>query len=520
MTALPESVTTLGKMLEFRAESMPERPALYFGEQTVTFLELDRTANRYANVFTGLGVGPGDGVCLFIPNRLEFLYAYFGIIKCGAMVISLSVMLKADEAKYIIDDAAAKALVTTDYLYPTIEPVRDQIESIEHILYLDDNPPDGVTALRPLVEKAPEEFSSPEIAPDSVACIIYTSGTTGKPKGAMLTHANFMHNLDSIVGLLETTPEDIGLIPGLPLFHLLAQICSLAAIYGGVPSVLMEFFVPQMVLENIAKYNCNTFTGVPTMFALLLNDPEIDAYDLFSLRVCFCSSAPLSLSLLKRFEERTGAIITEGYGLTEATALVTSNPIDGERKPGSVGMPVRCEVRVVDEKDNDVPTGGVGEIVISGKNVMKGYYNRPEASAEALRNGWLHTGDMGRYDSDGYLYVVDRKKDMIITGGYNIYPAEVENALFKHPKIAMATVIGIPDEIKGEVAKAYVVLKDGETATEEEIITFCRERIAKYKAPRAVEFRRTLPTTPTGKILKRALREEVLGSGGSIPQRS
>ena len=520
MATLPEDVTTLGRMLEHRALHMADRPALYLGDETVTFSELDRAANRYANVFGDLGVGPGDRVCLFIPNRLEFLYAYFGLIKLGAMTISLSVMLKADEAKYIIDDAGAKMLITTEYLYPTIEPIRDGLDGIEHILYLDDNPPEGVTALPPLVEKASDEFASPEIEPDSVACIIYTSGTTGRPKGAMLTHANFLHNLESTTSLLKTEPDDMLLIPGLPLFHLLAQICALSAIYGGVPSVLMEFFVPSMVLENIARHGCNTFSGVPTMFALLLNDPEIDNYDLSSLRVCFCSSAPLSLSLLRRFEERTGAIITEGYGLTEATALVTSNPIDAERKPGSVGAPIRCEVRVVDEEDEDVAVGDVGEIIIRGKNVMSGYYNKPEANAEALRGGWLRTGDMGRWDDDGYLYVVDRKKDMIITGGYNIYPAEIENALFKNPKIAMATVIGIPDEIKGEIAKAYVVLKDGETATEEEIISFCRERIAKYKAPRAVEFRDTLPTTPTGKILKRELREEVLGASGRIPERS
>ena len=520
MTTIPKEITTLGEMLAFRAESMPDRPALYFREETVSFRELDRMANKYANALSELGIGPGDRVCLFLPNRLEFIYAYFGLIKIGAMMISLSVMLKADEAKYIIDDAQAKMVITAEYLYPTIEPVRDQMESVEHILYVDDNPPEGVTPLGPLVEKASDEFSSPDIAPDSVACIIYTSGTTGKPKGAMLTHANFLHNLESAVGLLKTEPDDVVLIPGLPLFHLLAQICALTAIHGGAPSVLMEFFVPQMVLENIARYNCNTFTAVPTMFALLLNDPEIDNHDLSSLRICISTSAPLSLSLLKRFEERTGAIITEGYGLTEATALTTFNPLDAERKPGSVGTPIRCEVRVVDESDRDVPDGEMGEIVISGKNVMKGYYNRPDATAEALRNGWLHTGDLGRFDSDGYLYVVDRKKDMIITVGYNIYPAEIENILFKNPKIAMATVIGVPDDIKGETAKAYIVLKNGETATEDEIISFCRERMAKYKAPRSVEFRDTLPTSPTGKILKRELRKEVLGSEGSIPQRS
>ena len=518
MATFPKDVTTLGHMIEHRALTMAEKPVLYFRDETVTFAQLNSAANKYANVFSDFGVGPGDRVCLFIPNRLEFLYAYFGLIKLGAMMISLSVMLKADEAKYIIDDAKAKMLITTEYLFPTIEPVRDRLDSIERILYLDENPPEGVTELLPLVEKASDKFTSPEIDPDSVACIIYTSGTTGNPKGAMLTHANFMHNLESVSDLLKTTPDDVLLIPGLPLFHLLAQICALCAIYGGVPSVLMEFFVPQMVLESIARYNCNTFSGVPTMFALLMNDPEIDNYDISSLRVCFCSSAPLSLSLLKRFEERTGAIITEGYGLTEATALVTSNPIDAERKPGAVGVPIRCEVRVIDDKGEDVPVEGVGEIIISGKNVMKGYYNKPEGNAEALRNGWLHTGDMGRFDSDGYLYVVDRKKDMIITGGYNIYPAEIENALFKNPKIAMATVIGIPHEIKGEIAKAYVVLKKGESATEEEIIVFCRERIAKYKAPRAVEFRDTLPTTPTGKILKRTLREEVLSAGDSISE--
>jgi long-chain acyl-CoA synthetase len=513
MNSRPDEVRTLGELLAYQATHLPDTPVLILGDETVSFSELNKAANRYANVFASLGIGPGDRVCLFIPNRIEFFYCYFGLIKIGATMISLSVMLKADEAKYIIDDAQAKMLITTEYLYPTIEPVREQLESIEHILYLDENPPGGVTELLPLVAKASDEFVSPEIDPDEVACIIYTSGTTGKPKGAMLTHANFLHNLHSVNTLLKTRSDDVALIPGLPLFHLLAQICALAAIYGGIPSVVMEFFVPYMVLENIAKYNCNTFSGVPTMFALLLNEPEIDNYDLSSLRVCFCSSAPLSLSLLKRFEERTGAIITEGYGLTEATALVTSNPLDAERKAGSVGVPIRCEVRVVDKDDEDAAIDEPGEIIIRGKNVMKGYYNKPKATAEAMRNGWLHTGDVGKYDSDGYLYVVDRKKDMIITGGYNIYPAEVENVLYKHPKISMATVIGVPDEIKGEIAKAYVVLKEGETTTEAEIISFCRERIAKYKAPRAVEFRESLPTTPTGKILKRALREEVLSAG-------
>lgn len=513
MARFPDHITTLGEMLGYQAANKPDKPVLYFNEEVVSFSELDRTANRYANIFRDMGIGPGDRVCLFIPNRLEFFYCYFGLIKLGATMISLSVMLKADEAKYIIDDAKARMLVTTEYLYPTIEPIRDQLESIENILYLDDNPPEGVIALGPLVERASDEFTSPAIDPEAVACIIYTSGTTGKPKGAMLTHANFMHNLESVNDLLKTSPDDVALIPGLPLFHLLAQICALAAIYGGIPSVVMEFFVPSMVLETIARYGCNTFSGVPTMFALLLNEPEIETHDLSSLRVCFCSSAPLSLSLLKRFEECTGAIITEGYGLTEATALVTSNPLDAERKAGSVGVPIRCKVRVVDKKDNDVPVGEPGEIIIRGKNVMPGYYNNPAETEKAMRNGWLHTGDVGKYDSDGYLYVVDRKKDMIITGGYNIYPAEIENVLYKHPKIAMATVIGIPDEIKGEIAKAYVVLKEDGSATEREIIDFCRERIAKYKAPRAVEFRDTLPTTPTGKILKRALREEVLGIG-------
>jgi long-chain acyl-CoA synthetase len=499
-------------MLEYRASAIPDGPALYFRDETVSFLELNKYANKYANVFRDLGVRTGDRVCIFSPNRLEFLYAYLGLIKIGAMMVSLSVMLKADEAKYIIDDAGANVLVTTEYLYPVIEPIRGQLATIKHILYLDENPPEGVIELKPLVEKASEEFPSLDISPGSVACIIYTSGTTGRPKGAMLTHSNLLHNFESANDLLRTTPDDVLLVPGLPLFHLLAQICVMGALYGGVPSVLMEFFVPEMALENIAKYKCNSFSGVPTMFALLLNDPEIDKHNLSSLRICFCSSAPLSLSLLKKFEERTGAIITEGYGLTEATALVTSNPIDAERKAGSVGVPIRCDVRVVNENDEDVACGDVGEIIIRGKNVMKGYYNKLAATAEAMKNGWLHTGDLGKFDSDGYLYVVDRKKDLIITGGYNIYPAEVENILYRHPKIAMATVIGIPDEIKGEIAKAYVVLKEGETATDKEIIEFCRERIAKYKAPRAVEFRESLPTTPTGKILKRTLRDDVLAT--------
>jgi long-chain acyl-CoA synthetase len=512
MQKLPTSITTVGQMLEFWANETPDKPALYFSDEVVTFAELDRMSNKYANVLSEFGVGPGDRVCIFCPNRLEFLYSYFGLIKVGAMMVSLSVMLKADEAKYIIDDARARMLITTEYLYPVIEPIKGDLPTIEHILYLDDNPPPGVKSVLPLVEKASDEFHSPQFGSDSVACIIYTSGTTGRPKGAMLTHSNLLHNYESANILLKTTSEDVLLVPGLPLFHLLAQICVMAALYGGVPSVLMEFFVPQMVLENIARYRANSFSGVPTMFAMLLNDPEIDNYDLSSLRICFCSSAPLSLSLLRRFEERTGAIITEGYGLTEATALVTSNPIDAQRKAGSVGVPIRCEVRVVDENDNDAPVGQVGEIIIRGKNVMKGYYNNPKATAEAMKNGWLHTGDMGKYDSDGYLYVVDRKKDLIITGGFNIYPAEVENVIFKHPAVAMATVIGVPDEIKGEIAKAYIVLKEGQKVTAKEIIDFCRERIAVYKAPRAVEFRETLPTTPTGKILKRALRDEVLAS--------
>ena len=256
-------------------------------------------------------------------------------------------------------------------------------------------------------------------------------------------------------------------------------------------------------IQKIRQYQSSQGHPQKTFLTLVRNEIEPEYLDAFRAGI----------------EERTGAIITEGYGLTEATALVTSNPIDAERKAGSVGVPIRCEVRVVDKEGNDVPVEDVGEIIIRGKNVMNGYYNNPEGTLDALKNGWLHTGDMGKYDSDGYLYVVDRKKDMIITGGYNIYPAEVENALYKNSKIAMATVIGVPHEIKGEIAKAYVVLKEGETATEQEIIDFCRDRIAKYKAPRAVEFRNSLPTTPTGKILKRALRDEVLAAETNNPER-
>lgn len=479
----------------------------------ISYGALSGMASRFAGVLAAHGIRPGDSVFALTGRVPELYAAALGTLKAGGVFTPLFSAFGPEPIRTRMEIGAARVLVTTPALYRRkIAEWRAELPDLRLVLTTGEDAPEGCVALGPAMAAASPEFETVRTDPESPALIHFTSGTTGKPKGAMLTHANFLHNLESATVLLETTPDDTLLVPGLPLFHLLAQICVMSALYGGVPSVLMDFFVPSMVLENIARYKTNTFSGVPTMFALLLNDPEIDKFNLSSLRICFCSSAPLSLSLLKRFEERTGAIITEGYGLTEATALVTSNPIDGERKPGSVGVPIRCEVRVVDDKDGDVPLGDVGEIIIHGKNVMKGYYNNPTETAEAMRNGWLHTGDMGKFDSDGYLYVVDRKKDMIITGGFNIYPAEVENVLYKHSGIAMATVIGVPDEIKGEIAKAYVVLKEGQTATEREIIDFCRERIAKYKAPRAVCFRESLPTTPTGKILKRALRDEVLAA--------
>lgn len=506
----------LEQMLVQSAAKNPNKVVAYFKDQKITYGELDDRSHRLARALASLGVKEGDRIALFLPNGLEFLICECAILRLGAMMVAVGAMLKREEVRHILNDSAASILITVRELLTSIELLGHELPTIKAIIVVDEPVVPRTLSYHRLLQEAGDAPLPGLVDPEAGACILYTAGTTGKPKGAVLSHRNMETYLRYFALARGTKGDDVPLIAGNPLTHLMGQGCFLTSLCHDLSFVLMERFDPGEVLATIPKYRITYFGGVPTMYVRLLAEPGISACDFSSLRVCSSGTAPLPVELLQRWEAKTGAMISEGYGLTETT-MVTYNIVGRERRLGSVGVPVgENRVRIADGNDQDVPLGEVGEILVQSPAVMKGYYNNPAATAEALRGGWMHTGDLGRVDEEGYLYLVDRKQDMIISGGYNVYSAEIEQVLYDHPQVELAAVVGVPDDIRGEVAKAYVVLKAGQEASAEELIAFCRERLAAYKAPCLVEFRSSLPLNPMGKVLKRFLKEEaaVKAAGG------
>jgi long-chain acyl-CoA synthetase len=485
--------------LEASARHLPDRTALLFGAGRFTFAELDREAGRVAAGLARLGLRPGERACLHIGNRPEFVLAYFGCQKLGVTPVALNVAYVRDELAYIIRDSEAAAVVSGPPFAAQLPPAA---ETASVRVRVGTGEP-GAPAFGALLADPP--LRARDADRDDVAAVLYTSATTGRPKGVMLTHANVVSNTHATVHHLGMTPDDRGLC-ALPLFHCFGQNFIMnALVAAGGTLVLHERFVPADFAAAIARHRVTILYAVPTMYIVLLAG-GLAAHDLSSLRLAFSAAAMLPGDVEQRWTAATGLPISQGYGLTECSPFATYNH-ERAHRPGSVGTPIEnVEVRVVDEHDREVPDGTLGEIVIRGPNVMQGYLGKPEDTAWTLRGGWLHSGDIGHRDADGYFHVVDRVKDMINVAGFKVFPREVEEVLFEHPSVAEAAVLGRPDPEKGEVVRACVVLRPGLSATAEELIEVCRGRVAPYKVPVVVEFLPALPKSPTGKILKKNLR--------------
>jgi long-chain acyl-CoA synthetase len=503
----------LASVLEHSARLTPERVAVTFGNEHVTYAELNARANQIAAGLHAIGIRAGDHVALSCPNLPFFPMAYFGILKAGAAVVPVNVLLKAREIAYHLRDSHARAMLAFEGT-PEL-PVGEACTAAAaeagtpHLLLM---PRD-----LPQLMRDDPGFHAPRREPHDTAVILYTSGTTGHPKGAELTHANMVGNAITSHDMFRPAFDPAGGVQHstlitLPLFHSTAQTTQMnAGLYGGFRLVLAPRFDPAAVLDAFARERIGLWIGVPTMYWALLQHARQASADVSgaaaSLRLCASGGAPMPLEVLREFERVFRVRILEGYGLSETAPVVAFNQLQRPSKPGTVGLPVfGVEVRCFDEHDRAVATGERGEVVVRGPNVMKGYYNNADATNEAKRGGWFRTGDVGQLDADGYLSIVDRKKDMILRGGYNVYPREIEETLLQHPAVSLAAVIGVPDERLGEEIKAFVVRRPGQQTTAEELIAWAREQMAGYKYPRSVEFRDALPTNASGKVLKRELR--------------
>jgi long-chain acyl-CoA synthetase len=511
----------LASVLEHSTRLTPGRVAITCAGRHLTYAELNGRANQVAHGLRSLGVVPGDRIALSCPNLPWFPVAYFGILKAGAVVVPLNVLLKPREIAYHLRDCEARALLvfegTPELPMAAMGSAAAVDLGLETLLVMPrdpQQPPDGVRLLTTLMQGQQATFETVARTPDDTAVILYTSGTTGQPKGAELTHANMVSNAVTCYDMFAPALRDVELcttLITLPLFHSTAQTTQLnAGLYGGYRLVLMPRFDPAAVLTAFAQEQVGLWVAVPTMYWALLQQASA-AHDaaaaVRSLRLCASGGAPMPVEVLRGFERTFGARILEGYGLSEASPVVTFNQVSRPSKPGTVGFPLfAVEVRCMDEAEQPVAPGQRGEVVVRGPNVMKGYYRRPEETRAVLRNGWLHTGDIGVFDDEGYLAIVDRKKDLIIRGGMNVYPREIEEVLMTHPDVALCAVVGVPDERLGEEVKAYVVRRPQAQTDEAALIAWCREQIAAYKYPRRVEFRDALPMSATGKVLKRELR--------------
>lgn len=513
----------LSLALEDSAKRYPNKTALIFNETRLSYAQLNGAANQIAHGLKELGIGHGDKVALSCLNLPYFPMIYYGILKVGAVVVPLSVLLKKDEVNYHLTDSDAKAYFCFEgnAALPMGQEGWDGFQATptcEHFITITADPaaasPFGneLTLGRLMHGKAPQMEYYRTSAEDT-AVIIYTSGTTGKPKGAELTHSNLGWNADLCRHLFGFRQDDIALTV-LPLFHIFGQSCLMnASIMEGITNVLVARFEPEGILSSIEKEGVSIYAGVPTMYWSLANyenkEGKINMEQVLSrLRMCVSGGAALPVQVMKDFEAKYGLPIYEGYGMSEGSPVVTFNHPGMELKAGSIGIPVwGVEVMVADENDQPLPVGEPGQLLYRGHNVMKGYYNKPEANAETLKGGWLHSGDVAYKDEDGYYFIVDRIKDMIIRGGLNVYPREVEELMLQHEAVSLVAVIGIADDKFGEEIKACVVLKEGKTVSAEDLIAWTKDRIAAYKYPRLVEFMDALPMNATGKILKRELRK-------------
>ena len=523
MSYLDMEQVTLPDVLERTCGRYPQRTAIHFKGVEMDYTVLGEHVRRFAAGLRDLGVEKGDRVGIMLPNCPQFVIAYYGILHLGAIVVQINPMAVPAELEHFIGDSGAKALVVYAPLLPLAEKARNLADLTKIVVEL---PPSGQAyngksvpfeSLFASGQSLPRE----PLAPEDIAVLQYTGGTTGRSKGAMLTHRNLVLNAWQIAQILKQTKdsdEQDRILTVIPLFHVYGMtVCMNMGILDGSQLILLPRFDREEVLETIRDTKPTLFPGVPTMYVAVNAHPKALEYGISSIRICLSGSAPLPVEIIKEFAGKTGSTIMEGYGLSEASPVTHFNPVD-RQKTGSVGKVIPyTEAKIVDlqEGTRELPPGEAGELVIRGPQVMSGYWNMPEETAQVLRDGWLYTGDIAYRDEEDYYYIVDRKKDLIIAGGYNIYPREVEEVLYQHPAILEAVVIGVADPYRGESVKAVVVTKPGTSVSEEELIAFCRENMAAYKIPRIVEFRDSLPKTAVGKILRRTLREQELSKAAN-----
>ncbi len=488
----------LAQILTESAARDPDHVAIKLDTIELTYAQLDGASAHLAGLLHDRGFSPGDRVGIMLPNVPYFPVVYYGVLRAGGVVVPMNVLLKQREIDFYLRDPGARLMFTWQGFAD--EATRGAESAGAECIVV--NPGE----FEQLVGSAQPRSEVADTAPDDTAVILYTSGTTGTPKGAELTHFNLKRNCEVGRDLFGFDRREMTL-GALPLFHSFGQTCGMnATIVAGGTLTLIPRFEPAKALEIIQRDGVTLFEGVPTMYNAILHCPERSQYDTSTLAMCISGGAAMPVELLRGFEETFDCKILEGYGLSESSPIASFNHPDRERKAGSIGTPVAgVEMKVVDDEGHDVPQGEVGEILIRGHNVMKGYWNKPEATADALRDGWLHTGDMAKIDQDGYFFIVDRKKDMIIRGGYNVYPREIEELLYEHPAVREAAVIGLPHDEYGEEIGAAVTLKEGAAATEAELREFVKGQVAAYKYPRELWFVDELPKGPTGKILKREI---------------
>jgi len=544
---IPETIqfeeTCIPAFLERSAKEFPDHTALLFQGFKVSFRELNDMVNRFSTCLSGFGIQKGDSVAILLPNVIPCVVGYYATLKIGAIAVMNNPLYSDRELLHQFNDSGSKLLITLDLLGNRMIDLRPQT-AIRHIVYtsIGDYLPFPKNLLFPLVGKkkklaadvkpapnvhkwkevlstAKTDSSGVNLSFDDVAMYQYTGGTTGVSKGVILTHGNLSRQVQQLQSWFPGFNKGQEMMLGaLPFFHVFGlSVAMNLAIYMGWGDILVPKPQPEPLLETIGKFKPTFAPLVPTMYIGMLNHPLMQKTDMTSIKGCFSGSAPLPVEVIKDFEKKTGAVIVEGFGMTESTPVTHINPFAGsKRKVGSIGLPIPCtESRIVDliSGTTDMPVGETGELIVRGPQIMRGYLNKPDETAQTITDGWLHTGDIAMMDTDGYFFIVDRKKDMIICGGYNVYPRDVEEVLFSHPKVQEATVIGIPHPTRGESVKVFVVLKSGQTATENELIEYCKGNLAAYKLPTSIEFRADLPKTNVGKVLKKDLRTETLKKG-------
>ena len=526
-------------MLRKTAREYPRSTALIFGGARIDYRELDHLVDRFARGLFDLGVRKGDRVALLMPNCPQMVISFYALFRLGAIAVPVNPLYQEREIAYQIDNSGAETLIALDILYPRIPAISDQtrlktcvmtsikdfLPPLKKMLYplFQMKESHKVTKrgdmhhveFKNLLKSGSSDYPPPDILSGDIAILQYSGGTTGISKGAELTHGNIVSNTYQTTSwyYIIRRGEEI-ILTVLPLFHTYGiAVCMNLSIATASSMVLVPRYASKDLLKAIQEFRVTFFPGIPGIYAALNNYKDIGRWNISSVNYCVSGSAPLPLVVSERFEKLTGGVILEGYGLTEASPVTHSNPVHCERKIGSIGLPLAdtdCKIVDADNEQSEVPHGEPGELCIKGPQVMKGYWNMPSETAHALRDGWLYTGDVARIDEDGYFYIIDRKKDMIISEGFNVYPNEIDELVLHHPKVAEAAAVGVPDRLRGERVVLYVVPEEGETVHQDEIIAYCRERLAKYKVPRKVEFIKELPKTPVGKVLRRVLREEAV----------